>query len=624
MSYLDLPRIHFCGRFFTDPSTVNNDPAHYDPSATNPSPWQTPLGQHRFELLDCLITSAYGPNGNSPNDPLVGTPICSVVSKAPTPDHSTQKVAAVPSNAPSNGPAKIVDIDVYQQGISGIYGLNITLNVGALAITGTADTATLNQYWTNCVLPTRSWLPDDYTQDSFGGDLNTCGWFQTVLSVPVANWPSTESEVLNKLKSMTLTRVVKDKSYYLISLKFVLDGFQNTREDKDPLTGRIVGTLGPVFPNEPLYNTGQRVLQPRPFSEKDPWNFPSFNDGFFKVDTKRNVIVFDLSNSICRQHAGEDPVDLGILNAYATSPGVAKVLLGPVDYSAFSYSNNALITELSLTAAQIQTALQSKISLETSYSNIGLQTVLAEPETNIQFAVEVRQLMMEGNVGNTETRTVYITQNGQPLKGKQLNIFLESVHGGMPGVTAGPNSPGNTPQAEGAIEASISESNEQGYATVTVKVLKDPGYRTPELDGQLYFIILSDPDLPKQDYSKVTPPQDQMISCKVFSQYAVNENPDWPEIKAMMDPYMKLYPFMKNRLDLSDLHTFTIFANNPPWVAYGEDNGYVGPLGLSKGAIPYYMSRDITDPRFMPISRDLSANKIMTIMHFCQKLQSTP
>jgi hypothetical protein len=110
-----------------------------------------------------------------------------------------------------------------------------------------------------------------------------------------------------------------------------------------------------------------------------------------------------------------------------------------------------------------------------------------------------------------------------------------------------------------------------------------------------------------------------MISCKVFSQYTVNQNPSWPEIQSMMVPYMKLFPAMRKLIDLSDEHTFTIFAKNPPWVAYGENNA--GPLGIKAGAIAYYMSRDFEDPRLMPVSRDLSQAKILTIMYFIKKLQ---
>ena len=626
MSYLDIPRIHFGGRFFTDPSTVNNDPSHYDPSVTNPSPWQTPLGQHRFEFVNCLVMSVFGPNGFVSDDPLVGTPITTVVTAAPV-----NPAAALPSSggtAPTPNPAakssaKIVDFDVYQQGIPALYGLNITLNIGSASVTGLADPPTLNMCWFNSVLPTRSWNPSDYEMDSFGGDMNACGWFQTVISIPVAGCPVTSSPIFESLKSATQQRTVNGTSYYIVCLKFVLDGFQNTPEDAQPLTGRITGTLGPVLANEPLYNPGQRDLAPRAFSVTDPWNFPSFNNAICKLDTTRNVLVFDLANSLCRQSAGGDPVDLGTLNVYVTNAG-QPTLLGSIDYSAFAYSNNAHISELSLSTAQVALVQQGKLSLQTSYTNIGVQTVLSEAAPNIQFAVEVRQLLMEGNTGTTATRTVYISQNGTALAGKQLNVTIESTHGGMPGVTAGPNDPGNTPQADGAITATITPSNANGIATVTVSVLKDPGSRTPELDGQLYFIIFSDPDQPTPNWNQVAPRQDQMISCKVFSQYPLNQNPQWEEIETMMAPYMKLYPFMKNRINLTDPNTFKLFAINPIWFAYNEPPTNTGPLGIFTGAIPYYMSRDINDPRFMPITRDLSQNKIMTLMYYCKNLQSTP
>ena len=72
MSYLDVPRIHFSGRFFTDPSTVDNDPTHYNPDVTNPSPWQEPQGQHRFQFQNCTVNSAVTATGFAANDPLIG------------------------------------------------------------------------------------------------------------------------------------------------------------------------------------------------------------------------------------------------------------------------------------------------------------------------------------------------------------------------------------------------------------------------------------------------------------------------------------------------------------------------------------------------------------------------
>jgi hypothetical protein len=124
------------------------------------------------------------------------------------------------------------------------------------------------------------------------------------------------------------------------------------------------------------------------------------------------------------------------------------------------------------------------------------------------------------------------------------------------------------------------------------------------------------------DWSKVSPVQEHLVSVLVWSDYEVNQNPSWELIQSMFAPYMKLYPNMKDLIDLTDLHTFTIFSLNPPWVAYGDNR--VGPLGITRGGIPYYLSLDFNDPRYMPISRDLSPAKMMTVFYFIKQLQSTP
>ena len=620
MSYLDIPRIHFGGRFFTDPSTVNNDPTHYNPDVTNPSPWQTPNGQHRFEFYNCNVRSVMGPAGYIASDSIIGSAITSVISVES--GDSTKPIAG--ASKAGKGPARIVDLDVYQQGISTIYGLQITINAGSDSITGIVDPPSLNNAWFNAVLPTRSWRQSDYDQDSFGGDMNACGVFQSALRINVADWPVTASAVLNQLRSATI--VVNNQ--FLLSFKFTMDGFRNVPENAEYLTGRVVGAIGPVFANEPLYNPGQRWLMPRAFSEQDPWNAPSFNNCCFKVDKNRNVLILDMANSICRQNAGGPPVDLGELRATVVTPEPVAVGLGLVDYSEFAYDNNAHITELSLNTAQISALEQGKLVLSISRTDLGNQGVLMEAaDVDVDFAVEVRPIRMAGDPGTTATTTVYVSQKGIRLAFKQLAVYVESTHGGMGGVTAGPSDRGNTPQADGAIQASISPSDVNGFATVTIKVLKDPGQRTPELDGQLYFLIIYDPLLPHPQWNNVPPqptffpPQDKTISCLVFSQYAVNTNPSWELVQSMMAPYMKLYASMRYQLDLTDLHSFTLFANNPPW-SHGYNDPRVGPLGIVAGVIPYYMSFDFKDPRFMPITRDMSAAKILTVMYFVKNLQA--
>jgi hypothetical protein len=141
----------------------------------------------------------------------------------------------------------------------------------------------------------------------------------------------------------------------------------------------------------------------------------------------------------------------------------------------------------------------------------------------------------------------------------------------------------------------------------------------------LYFVIVWDPANGAQpDWENtVAPTQEQCISVVVFSDYPVNQNPTWTEIQNIMAPYMRLYPSMKNQVDLTNQHTFNIFSMNPPWGPVYNDPR-IGPLGIVAGAIPYYLSVDFTDPRFMPISRDMSPAKVLTTMYFIKNLQANP
>jgi hypothetical protein len=461
--------------------------------------------------------------------------------------------------------------------------------------------------------------------DSFGGDMNNSGYFQTVVRFDPANWPAS-SPILTQLKAVSQT--VNGK--LLVSFRFVLDGFENTPEDSNFSTGRIVGTFGPVFANEPLYNVGQRWMQPRIYTKNDPWYSPSFNECVFKIDKVRKKLVIDLANSICRQKAAGPPVDLGTLTAQVGFLDPPIITIGTVDYSAFSYDNNAQITELDLTDAQIQLLDKQGLNLVMSRTDIGNPLVLSEVAGVPVFAVEVRPVRMTGSPGSTATTQVYVSLNGVPVAGKQLKIRIESVHGNTPGATVPPSNPGNTPQADGALTASVTPTNQFGFATVTLNVVKDPGQRTPELDGQLYFVILYDPAYPEPDWTQPPLPE-HLVSVVAWSNYPVNQNPSWEDIVAIFAPYMKLYPFMKSQIDLTDPHTFQIFSRNPPWIAYNPQNPpppfkFPGNsnLQIDAGAIPYYLNFDFNDPRYMPITRDLSPNKLLTVLYYVKNLQATP
>ena len=86
MSYLNSLRLHFSGQFQAAPSTVNNDPLHYnnrtfqpsyqDPQSGNkPSQlngWWNPGGDAVWRLIGCGVTGAYIGNRPAPStDPVL-------------------------------------------------------------------------------------------------------------------------------------------------------------------------------------------------------------------------------------------------------------------------------------------------------------------------------------------------------------------------------------------------------------------------------------------------------------------------------------------------------------------------------------------------------------------------
>ena len=93
-----------------------------------------------------------------------------------------------------------------------------------------------------------------------------------------------------------------------------------------------------------------------------------------------------------------------------------------------------------------------------------------------------------------------------------------------------------------------------------------------------------------------------------------------------MTAYAKLYPGMTDQIDLTQQQAFFTFAVNPPWQVY--EGGNVTPVKLPDGrqivagAIPYYMTRAFTDPRYMPVTRDLSPDKLLHVLNYIADLQA--
>jgi hypothetical protein len=601
-NYLDPPRINIAGQFFTDPSTVNNDPKHYTDQVTRPSPWQEPMGRHHWRLVDCSVRSVLAPDGKRQSkDPLIGAAVLS-------------------ADEPS--PAKIVDLDVYQQATSTIYGFALKIPLpGGGELVARMDPATLNSAWLGRVLPTRGWN-QNYGWGSYGGDANMSGFFQTLLRVPDSDWPqSSGSPTLDALREAC----DEVDGMRLISFRFVLDGYFNVSHHQDYRYGRFTGSLGPGSAEAPVQTPGHRWLNPRPLPPDAAWYVPMFYGAPFKVDPQRKKLIVDLANSLAMESPRSVPVDLGDFRAVVHDDAGNVVTLGRLDESAFVYEDLSSIIEIDLDDEGLALIEDRPLFLVTSRQDIGGPTLFQEDRQGLHYAVDTRVLRMtsepESRWVERGTR-VHVTRWGRPEAGFDFRLDIVPVTGSTPGNTAGdPADPGDTSQAWGAIQGKISSSDENGFAEITMRVVADPGMRTPELDGQLYFIY----PLPAE--GEWTAPiqggmetQEHQLSVLAWSRHEIAENPTWDEVAEIMAPYMKLFPSMRGIIDLTDHHSFEVYSLNPPWVVFGEPPTY-SVDGISAGAIPFLMTRDINDPRYMPVTRDLSPGRTQTVLNWIRNAQ---
>src|SRR5690349_18586470 len=127
MSYLDTPRLVFAGRFQADPSTVNNDPEHFDSAdfrsnyqvsgsgASNG--WWNPRGTGAWRLFGCTVQAVAYEDGTWCDDP----------SKDPV-------VGLSVTGADARVEGKLVDLDPEQQMVSEIWGLQVLVQSAATGV----------------------------------------------------------------------------------------------------------------------------------------------------------------------------------------------------------------------------------------------------------------------------------------------------------------------------------------------------------------------------------------------------------------------------------------------------------------------------------------------------------
>ena len=547
MSYLDVPRLHFAGTFIAKPSTVNNTATNFDPATPTTPPglvlsWN-PNGNHDWQFQDCTVQTAVGKDGtvwNSSNsDPIIGAAV-----------NSTDNPVT----------AKLVDLDTEQQMVSQIFGLQIKVAISPTDyFVGNFRAISFNDIWARVGV--------------MEGDKDFGAYYQSFLD-DVTWSDQLTSPFLQQLQSVSPKQ---------LSIKFVVDGYQDLYYEKNFNQGRIAGTIGPAYENEPPNFVLGRQLRPINFNPSPNTAFSGtpFYFGYAKVDETRQKVVIDLGNSVPTQAPGGPPQELGTLSLAIVPSTGSPMDLGEIDYSLDAYTATAGVQEFSVTAEQLAALKNTPLAViqaGTEQSG-GPVTVLQESPSGAY--INAVQPVYRMNPGDVETVELIALQFGEPASGQNIALSFNNSMLQPPNIPpAGANYNVGVPATALTFPGSV-PTGADGRATFQLTA-SDPNNPRQVIDGQVYGVGYSW-DLDNLPGFPSDP--NTFLSVLVFD--AFKEAPTWKNIAPYMMQYAVLYPFMDGLFMLSDP---AVYQQN---------------IAAFQAVLKY----PITDPRHMPVTRDMSNDK---------------
>ena len=209
--------------------------------------------------------------------------------------------------------------------------------------------------------------------------------------------------------------------------------------------------------------------------------------------------------------------------------------------------------------------------------------------------VRADQFVFRMEPGDMATAKLYATMFGQRSSGQQISLAYDpsSMQGQ---VTQGPLSgPPNVGTPQSALQfydpsnpkAPVSSitTGADGTAALQLKA-GDPGNPRGYIDGQLYGVTYQLGSSPPPVGSVQN--NSQFLSVLVFSGYQVPPEPNWMEhVRPIFQQYADLYPVMRPIVDL----------------------GNYGSVVSRRSILKNVFNTPVTDPNYMPVTRDLSAAK---------------
>ena len=572
MSYLHTPRLVFSGDFLSDVSTINNDPAKYNNSTFQASfqtygehsanGWWNPEGGAIFNLKDCSITKAVYKNGDTVSD-------------------ADGLIGQLVQTAEGRASGKMVDLDPQMQMVSELWGMKLRvmnkagdlLFIGDLTVTGFRN---LQQRQTAGAL---------YNGQSLGGS-----WPSTLTNIKWGEACS-ENRFLTELRETT----EQDK------LSVNLNGFgyyYNHAANGRFSMGRMIGAIGPWFAGEPeIISPSRKLYGIVPVGQNV--YFKSTN---FMVDG--NSVTFDfgqsfpIANSLGRVDFNQPLLAAVIKKPIGYQPGKSRLIkpgrfdvLGVVNYET---GDNWLMDTAGIVRIEISDKGAEKLAdhqLILLTKNADGEYVMLAREAIGGYVLKADNYVQRLDSDQKSVVKIYAWQWGKLLPKQKITVSLQAPTAITP--LSKKHSifpiPGNNYPAEGISFDQKITTDEKGLAlmNLTGNRINQPRDYLP---GQMYFLNY---DLDGVNFENTSGLIPDMINIHLRSYFPIPKKPVWDDISYEMTQFSNLYPIMsKYFIDLSDPQA--LIAN--------------------KEILIFAFDREITDPLYMPATRDLSDSKRRTII----------
>jgi hypothetical protein len=454
-----------------------------------------------------------------------------------------------------SGSARLVDLDPEQQLASQIWGMQLQLGATGPAFKGAFKTTAFSDIW-----PNRAQVPGR-------GDFKMSAFFHSVLTAVI--WGDlSNSRLLGELKQASASG--------LLSIKFNVDGF-----DRAARTGRIVGTIGPAAADEPAhFVVGRQCMG----SAAGPvWYFPAL------LDEQRGKLIADFGNALQTTSVGgpfDSTLDLqiGLVRGEQNFSSFGRVPIGPTGW----YEQTAGICEFpadrSLSAAELDELKKTPIGVA---QQTGGSTAVVASEGVDGLHVRADEFVYRLSAKDTAGVTLRASSFGRPMPNASIALVSDSS-----GLQQGPPDPEvGAPPVGLSFQANLT-TDAKGLisAALTAGSIQKPrDYIDGQIYGVRYAVVGTDPET-----GSYFNPAD-FISVLVWTDYAAPKEPSWrADVQPILSQYANLYPVMKPIVDLSNYDS--VVAN--------------------KARMQMVFSLAAEDPRYMPVTRDLSPAKREMILNW--------